>query len=295
MKQKVIWSAQLLLVLLCALGLKAFYSSAAADDLLWILTPTTVLVELLSGRSFEFESYAGYMSSDHRFVIAVPCAGVNFLITAFLMLALRRLWRERFQPVSWFFLPVTVVLAYVATLLANTTRIWFALEVQAGSAWLTWLTHNQLHRLEGIVIYFLFLMLLFVLTERFETASPRTFARASLFPLSIYYAVTLGIPLVNGSYHRGTAFWEHSAFVLVLPLLVILPLVLFFLAKSNKRDQPNGTWSFLKLPENYDPKTAYPPRCSVVAGDFHSAGSGPGTTLHATSNVADRDRTKHIH
>lgn len=235
MRQKITWSAQLLLVLLCALGLKAFYSSATADDLLWILTPTTVLVELLSGQQFEFESYAGYMSSDHRFVIAVPCAGVNFLITAFLMLALRRLWRDRFRPVSWFLLPVTVLLAYVATLLANTTRIWFALEMRAESAWVTWLTHNQLHRLEGIVIYFVFLMLLFVLTERTETANPRSFARASLFPLSIYYAVTLGIPLLNGSYQRGAPFWEHSAFVIVLPLLVILPLVLHQIVSANLR------------------------------------------------------------
>jgi exosortase K len=233
MKQKVIWSAQLVLVLLCALGLKAFYSSATADDLLWILTPTTTLVELLSGERFEFESYAGYMSSDHRFVIAVPCAGVNFLITAFLMLALRRLWRGRFQPVSWSFLPVAVMLAYVATLLANTTRIWFALGRRADSAWVTWLTNNQLHRLEGIVVYFLFLMLLFLLTERLETEKPRSLARASLFPLSIYYAVTLGIPLLNCSYHRGTAFWEHSAFVIVLPLLVILPLVLQQILSAN--------------------------------------------------------------
>jgi len=235
MKPKVIWSAQLSLVLLCALGLKAFYSSATADDLLWILAPTTALVELLSGQRFEFESYAGYMSSDHRFVIAVPCAGVNFLITAFLMLALRRLWRGRFQPVSWSFLPVTVMLAYVVTLPANTTRIWFALGRRADTAWVTWLTNNQLHRLEGIVIYFLFLMLLFVLTERFETAKPRSFALASLFPLSIYYAITLGIPLLNGSYRRGTAFWEHSAFVLVLPLLVILPLLLQQIVSANLR------------------------------------------------------------
>jgi exosortase K len=89
MKQKVFWSAQLLLVALCALALKFYYSTATPDELRWILAPTTLLVELLSREQFEFESYAGYMSSDRSFVIAVPCAGVNFLITAFLMLAPR--------------------------------------------------------------------------------------------------------------------------------------------------------------------------------------------------------------
>ena len=146
MSQRLKWSAQLLVVGLCALGLKSFYSTATADDLLWILAPTTALVELLSGQRFDFESYEGYMNSDRTFLIAVPCAGVNFLITAFLMLALRRLWRGRFEPVTWSYIPLAGMLAYVTTLLANTVRIWFALEMQSRSLWLTWLTDNQLDR-----------------------------------------------------------------------------------------------------------------------------------------------------
>ena len=64
-------------------GAQVHYSTATPDQLRWILAPTTLLVELFSQKSFEFESYTGYMSSDHTFVIAAPCAGVNFLITAF--------------------------------------------------------------------------------------------------------------------------------------------------------------------------------------------------------------------
>ena len=89
MSQRMNWGAQLLAVLLCALGLKHFYSTASADELRWILAPTTVLVELLTGGSFAFESHAGYMSSDQRFLIAASCAGVNFLLTSFVLLSLR--------------------------------------------------------------------------------------------------------------------------------------------------------------------------------------------------------------
>ena len=219
-----IWGAQLGVVLLCALALKSYYSTATADELRWILAPTTALVEVLSGRSFEFESYTGYMSSDHTFVIAVPCAGVNFLLTAFLMICFRHLWRERFQGVSWRFLPMAALLAYVATLIANTTRICVALEMQRRAIDVSWLTGNQLHRLEGIVIYFGFLLLLFMLTERINSALRLN--RVFLFPLFIYYATTLGIPLVNGSF-RQPAFWEHFGFVVVLPLILVLPFVLF--------------------------------------------------------------------
>jgi exosortase K len=221
MSRKIIWRAQLFVVVLCVLALKFYYSMATADELRWILAPTTRLVELLSGRSFQFESHAGYMSSDHAFVIAVPCAGVNFLITAFLMLALRRLWRDRFQRVSWRFLPIAAGTAYVATLIANTVRICVALEIQRRSVEVSGLTDNQLHRLEGIVVYFGFLLLLFMLTERSNSAKS---SKLFLFPLVIYYAMTLGIPLVNGSFRQGGAFWEHFAFVLVLPLILITPL-----------------------------------------------------------------------
>ncbi|HEY3579186.1 MAG TPA: exosortase K [Pyrinomonadaceae bacterium] len=231
MKPKLIWSAQLALVGLCALALKFYYSTATADQLRWILAPTTKMVELLSGRRFEFELYAGYMTSDRTFVIAVPCAGVNFLITAFLMLALRRLWRARFQALSWRFIPITAMFAYVVTLIANTIRICIALELRARSVEISGLTNNQLHRLEGIVVYFGFLLFLFFLTEEFESTKPSRLARVLPFPLLIYYATTLGVPLLNGSFKRG-AFWEHAIFVLVLPLLLVLPVLLAALGLS---------------------------------------------------------------
>lgn len=224
MRQKLIWGARLVLVGLCALALKFYYSTATPDELRWILAPTTFFVELLSGERFEFESYAGYMSSDRRFVIAVPCAGVNFLITAFLMLALRRLWRERFRGVGWSMIPLAAVLAYGATLVANTARIWLALEMRARAVEVSGLTNNQLHRLEGIVVYFGFLLLLFLVVERFESRRPLGLSRVMVFPVLVYYAVTLGVPLVNGSYRQGSAFWEHSLFVLVLPVMFVAPL-----------------------------------------------------------------------
>ena len=105
MNRKVNWNrvAQVVVVLLVALGLKQYYSTASANQLRWILAPTTLLVSLVSGETFQFESYAGYVTSDHTFVIAAACAGVNFLITAFLMLALRKLWVDKSAKVSWRF------------------------------------------------------------------------------------------------------------------------------------------------------------------------------------------------
>src|SRR6185436_18980102 len=90
-------NAQLVVVIFCAGAVKLYYSTASVNQLRWILVPTTAMVELVTGSRFEFESYAGYISSDRSFVIAASCAGVNFLITAFLMLSLRKLWTARSQ------------------------------------------------------------------------------------------------------------------------------------------------------------------------------------------------------
>jgi len=214
--------SQLLLVLGCALALKLHYATASPDQLRWILAPTTLLVELLTGVSFTFESYAGYMSSDHTFLIAASCAGVNFLITAFLMLTLRRLWTGRARSIGWSFIPSMALLVYVFTLVANTTRICVALRMRAIPRHEGWLDPNQLHRSEGIFLYFGFLLLLFMLTERSNSATFSDVLRRSLFPLVIYYATTFGVPLANGAYRQGREFWEYSLFVFFIPLLLIV-------------------------------------------------------------------------
>ena len=223
---------KLLVILLGVLALKHFYSTASVNQLRWILAPTTLLVELVSGRTFNFEMHAGYMSSDRGFLIASSCAGVNFMIAAFLMLSIAKLWRRK---LSWKLIPVALVISYVTTMVANTVRISTALLLQGSRLDIAGLNGNQLHRLEGIVIYFGFLLLLFLLSER--TADQTTVANPNsstgrvgqfILPLLVYYATALGMPLAHAIYRHDFAakFLEHSAFVFFAPLLLITPFVI---------------------------------------------------------------------
>ena len=226
---------QLVVILGGALSLKFYYSTASVNQLRWILTPTTLLVEFVTGRTFAFESHAGYMSSDHTFLIAASCAGVNFLITAFLMISLRQIWRERRSTVpmnwrGWIFLPVSAVIAYLSTIIANTARISIALQLQQTPLKIGSLSSDQVHRLEGVIVYFGFLFLLFVISERprldmerkrVQSVKAFGFLRACLFPLLIYYTTTLGLPIANGAY-RHASFWQHSLFVVLTPIVVVL-------------------------------------------------------------------------
>ena len=161
--------AQLVVVLLAAVALKQYYSTAGVNQLRWILAPTTAIVEFVTGSQFHFESNAGYMNKEGTFLIAASCAGVNFLLTAFLMLSLRQLWLRRNN--AWKFIPAAALVAYLTTLVANTVRISTALHLQKTPLELSWLSGNQLHRLEGIFIYFGFLLLLFLISERIPAST----------------------------------------------------------------------------------------------------------------------------
>jgi len=222
--------AQLAAIFAAAYALKSFYSTATVNDLRWILAPTTFLVELISGERFTFESLAGYMNGDHTFLIAASCSGVNFLMISFLVLTLGKLWRER--EMSWTFFPIAALAAYATTLIANTVRIVIALQMHANSFQLGGFDAEELHRIEGIVVYFLFLLLLFIASEKLaaDKMAIKSFAsglvRRSAYLLLIYYAVTLGIPIVRGSY-REAEFWEHAGFVTVVPLLFIIPIWIY--------------------------------------------------------------------
>lgn len=219
------WKTQLVVILAVGFALKAHYSIADVNQLRWILAPTTRLVEILTGTQFNFEAHAGYMSADHTFLIAASCAGINFLLTAFLMLALGRWWRDRQSDLSWSFIPLTALPAFAATLVANTVRISTALRLHRLPGDFNWLDPEQLHRFEGIFIYFGFLLLLYLFMERKHTLSKSIWSRHSLFPLAVYYATTLGIPVVNGAFKQGAEFWEHAIFVIAIPLIFVMPML----------------------------------------------------------------------
>lgn len=220
-------------VLGCAFALKLHYTTASADQLRWVLAPTTALVEAVTGISFEFESHAGYLSRERGFLIAASCAGVNFLLTAFLLLTVSRWLRGR---LTWRFLPAAAAYAYLVTLVANTTRIGLALWLQQQPTY-GW-QPAQLHRYEGILVYFGFLLLLFVVSEKLAAEPTIGWGRRVWLPLLLYYATTLGIPLVTRAWREEAGLAEHTLAVLLLPLLWLVP---FFVFRSRNAPKPAAT------------------------------------------------------
>lgn len=194
-------------VVLIVVG-KEYYRTASADDLRWILAPTAKLVSLFTGGNFVYESGAGYTDTALKFVIAPPCAGLNFAMAAFVAVLLVghvTSWRELGKRVA-----LSLGLAYIATILINTIRISIAVAMHRGTLDLGIADRAEAHRIEGIVIYLGGLCLLYALMKGKQIA----------VPIVVYLAITLGLPLANGAAGRGD-FVTHATWVLVACAVVL--------------------------------------------------------------------------
>jgi exosortase K len=206
----------LVVVALTAYALKRHYADASTDTLSWILTPTAHLVALVTGVTFRAVPGEGYFSAERMFLIEKACAGVNFMIAAFAMVAFMLLHRVRSVRDGAGVLGAALLASYLAAVVVNSVRIVVAMWLAAHPPALSSLTAADIHRFEGIVVYFGGLLLLFELLRRVDRSDT---VRRFILPLACYYLVTLGLPLINGA--QGQAFLAHALVVFVVPPVLI--------------------------------------------------------------------------
>ena len=174
MKTKLAWLALMLAVVW---AMKRYYADARADDLWWILRPTARLAGATAGAMFVAEPGEGYLSRSHLFLIEKSCAGLNFMIAAFAMLAFTFRRRVTSLASGAIVLAGSLATAYSAAVIVNATRIMVAMWLMAHPLAVSRLTPAQGHRLEGIVVYFVGLVLLHELVLRVQHSA--VFLRSS--------------------------------------------------------------------------------------------------------------------
>ena len=158
----------LAVAVLVAWGLKRHYADARADDLRWILSPTARLVGATTGATFVMQPGEGYFSRERLFLIEKSCAGVNFMIAAFAMLVVALAHRARSGVSAVHVLGVSLLGSYAAAVAVNTMRITIAMWLGARPAALSGLSAADAHRIEGITVYFVGLVLLYELVQRLD-------------------------------------------------------------------------------------------------------------------------------
>ena len=154
--------------LLIAWALKRHYADARADDLWWILAPTAQLAGVITATPFEMQAGEGYISRERLFLIEKSCAGVNFIIAAFGMLMFAQVHRVASPLPAARLLASSILVAYVVTVVVNAVRIAIAMWLAENSVARSTLSAADVHRLEGILVYFGGLMLLYELMQRFD-------------------------------------------------------------------------------------------------------------------------------
>lgn len=153
------------LALAIVVAAKTYYRTATAGDLTWILAPTAKLVSWLSGAHFVYEAGPGWIDPSVGFIIAAPCAGLNFAMAAFLALALGAAPGMRSPRAVIGRLATAAALAYIATLVINTLRITLAVAMHRGTIDIAG-DRAELHRIEGIVVYLGGLIALYAIARR---------------------------------------------------------------------------------------------------------------------------------
>ncbi|WP_310599600.1 exosortase K [Desulfobulbus sp.] len=199
------------------------FADASAASLDWLLRPASELVALCSGLGFTRLEGLGYYNAVEEILIAPACSGLNFflvLLATGLCLAVR--YPPQARP-GWWVLGIAAS-AYGVGLLVNTGRILLAIFLYQEQISFGVLGPERLHRLEGVVIYYLclclFAMLLSVLLQRCrqQTAkiTPAFLPGYGWLAAGLYLLFTLGIPLLNGAMDRPALFIEHGLTVLTL-------------------------------------------------------------------------------
>jgi exosortase K len=153
-RPEVRWPAAALgVVALAVVAAKHGYRDASAGELGLFLSPTARMVSLVCGADFAYEAGAGWVSRELSFIIAPACAGVNFALAAFLAVSLGWLRRMRSGREVVTRLVAAAALAYAATLVVNTARIALAIALHRGALDLGAVSPEDVHRIEGVLVY----------------------------------------------------------------------------------------------------------------------------------------------
>jgi exosortase K len=153
-------------VMLVVWSLKRLYADARADDLWWILGPTARLIGAVTGTRFALQPGEGYFSREQLFLIEKSCAGINFMIAAFGLSAYALRHRVTSCISAAGAIGVSLLAGYSAAVPVNAARITIAMWLAAHPSPFSGLRADQIHRLEGITVYFGGLVLLHEIVRR---------------------------------------------------------------------------------------------------------------------------------
>ncbi|MCD7900696.1 MAG: exosortase K [Bacteroides sp.] len=145
--------------------LKLFYRTAETDNLFFLLKPVASLVALFSNADYNYNPGDGFFYEKMNIIIDKSCSGFNFGCLCFLLLCFSAFRYITNKKKRYFIMPVVLVVAYVATILVNTSRILLAVFVNKCISFWNVTSPAWLHLGEGVFVYLFSLILIYLLAE----------------------------------------------------------------------------------------------------------------------------------
>ncbi|WP_375562917.1 exosortase K [Bernardetia sp. OM2101] len=147
---------------------KWLFTNLDVEYSVWLLKPTTIWVEQITGLDFDFIQNEGYVCSQILpiTIIDKSCSGLNFWLMAFLLgaFALRKkvtdFWR------FFYFFIIAFGLAWIVTIIANTGRI--VISIKFLPLLSPYIEYSQSHLLLGIFIYVTMLILYYLVLRKWD-------------------------------------------------------------------------------------------------------------------------------
>lgn len=149
--------------------LKFGFTLADNNDLTFLIKPTDKLVGLLTGSHSIYLPENGYFHEHLNIIIDKSCSGFNFWVLCFLLFIY--LTTKHFDKTLHKILtiPSALIGAYLLTIFVNSSRIFASIVVQTQTKHIFLNQQHIIHEAIGIITNLSFLILAYILIEKFLT------------------------------------------------------------------------------------------------------------------------------
>ncbi len=149
--------------------LKFGFTIADNNNVTFLLKPTDKLVGLLTGSQSVYISSSGYFHERLNIIIDKSCSGFNFWMLCFLLFIYSTIKHSEKPIQKILSLPTSLFVAYVLTVFVNTSRIFVSIVVQSQTNNIFLRHQHIIHEAIGITTNLTFLILAYILTEKYLT------------------------------------------------------------------------------------------------------------------------------
>jgi len=147
--------------------LKYGFTLANNDDLAFLLKPTNYLISLITDSNATYVSENGFIHHQLNIIIDRSCSGFNLWLISYMMLTFLGLkyFKTNYQKIL--VIPVALSIAYILTIIANTSRIFASIIIQNQATNFQFISSSILHESIGIITNLSFLILVYFLVNKF--------------------------------------------------------------------------------------------------------------------------------